>query len=87
MLGLWLRLWLRFLWFWLARTVADDIVTLLRQHAEWLSATRTGEVCAKAADEIERLREAGNSLAQSLAEFNDPQDELRLMTWNEARRG
>ena len=37
--------------------MADDIVTRLRQHAEWLSATRTGEVCADAAAEIERLRE------------------------------
>ncbi len=34
----------------------DDIVDRLSQHAEWLSATRTGEVCADAADEIGRLR-------------------------------
>ena len=36
--------------------MADNIVDRLSQHAEWLSATRTGEVCADAADEIERLR-------------------------------
>ncbi len=36
--------------------------------------------------EIERLRAAGDALAKSLAEFNDPEDELRLLAWQEARR-
>jgi hypothetical protein len=37
-------------------------------------------------DEIIRLRTAGDALAKSLAEFNDPEDELRLLAWQEARR-
>jgi hypothetical protein len=36
--------------------------------------------------EIERLRAAGDALAKSLAEFNDPEDGLRLLAWQEARR-
>ena len=68
--------------------MADDIVQRLRINADaidWeqpLAAERQRE----AADEIERLRAAGDALAKSLAEFNDPQDEMCLLTWHEARR-
>ena len=36
--------------------------------------------------EIHWLRAAGDALAKSLAEFNDPEDGLRLLAWQEARR-
>lgn len=60
-----------------------DIVTALREQSQapalrWLT---------EAADEIERLRAASDALAKSLAEFHDPFDELRLLAWQEARRG
>jgi hypothetical protein len=44
-------------------------------------------ILTSAADEIERLRAAGDALALSLADFNDPQDALRLLAWKEACRG
>lgn len=44
-------------------------------------------VIAQQKAEIERLRAAGDALAKSLAEFHDPFDELRLLAWQEARRG
>lgn len=36
---------------------------------------------------IELLCASGDAIAKSLAEFNDPEDEIRLLTWREARRG
>jgi hypothetical protein len=45
------------------------------------------EQFAAARAEIQRLRAAGDALAKSLAEFNDPEDGLRLLAWQEARRG
>lgn len=67
--------------------MADDILARLRcSYADPPCEQCT--FCA-AAIQIEQLRAAGNAMAESLywSESNDPQDELRLMAWNEARRG
>ena len=37
-------------------------------------------------NKIERLHVAGDALYESLAEFNDPEDGLRLIAWEDARR-
>jgi hypothetical protein len=74
--------------------VADDIVTRLRIihcAADDLIPCGTCLIC-QAADEIERLRAAGDALAECLrywADFADeayPDDDA-LRTWEEARRG
>jgi hypothetical protein len=66
--------------------VGDDIVERLRNWAAMPSADGV-PILTSAADEIERLRAAGDALALSLADFNDPQDALRLLAWKEACRG
>jgi hypothetical protein len=76
--------------------VADDIVTRLRDRQRELEfwwpdddppLTWVGE----AADEIERLRAAGDALAERLRWWTDVAREAAasvvLQTWEEARRG
>jgi hypothetical protein len=78
--------------------VTDDIVTSLRESAGWIKDVEheswfgTADLQTDAADEIERLRAAGDALAECLrwwADFADqgyPDDDA-LRTWEEARRG
>lgn len=71
--------------------MADDIVTRLR-HAED-NGICEWQVLIDAADKIERLRAAGDALAEALRgwidgmedAFTDDQD--RLNAWQEVRRG
>ena len=75
-----------------------DIVASLRASAEWIKDLEheswhgTADVQNDAANEIERLRAAGDALAECLrwwADFADeayPDDEA-LRTWEKARRG
>ncbi len=52
--------------------MTDDIVTRLRESGEWDTHPMGGrewfpdELCEEAADEIERLREAGDALARGV---------------------
>jgi hypothetical protein len=74
--------------------VADDIVTRLRVihcAADDLTPCGTCLIC-QAADEIERLRDAGDALAERLRWWTDGTDEAypdhqALQTWDDARRG
>ena len=72
--------------------MADDIVTDLRYCAK-IHAGRVRHGCiAEAADEIERLRVAGDALAQRLRWWTDDTDEAypdheALRTWEKTRRG
>lgn len=70
--------------------MADDIVTRLRRSLE-MSVTRRA-VIIEAADEIERLRAAGDALATRLRWWTDDTDasypdHQALRTWEEAHRG
>ena len=74
--------------------MADDIVTRLRIihcAADNLTPCGTCLPC-QAADEIERLRVAGDALAQRLRWWTDDTDEAypdheALRTWEKTRRG
>lgn len=65
---------------------SHDIVTRLRQYVLWLPNTAAGEVCREAADEIERLRAAGDALADALRSGSDSGWDAAIDAW-EARRG
>jgi hypothetical protein len=70
--------------------VADDIVTRLRGWVDRMDPSLL--VLTEAADEIERLRAAGDALAECLRYWADFADEAypdrdALRTWEEARRG
>ena len=60
--------------------MADDIVTRLRQYTLWV------RVCGEAADEIERLRAAGDALVESL-DHSRADIRSAVAAWEEARRG
>ena len=66
-----------------------DEIERLREERDTAraEASMKGYQLDDALDKIERLRAAGDALAKSLAEFHDPFDELRLLAWQEARRG
>lgn len=66
--------------------MADDIVTRLRQYVLWLPNTAAGEVCGEAANEIERLRAAGDALVESL-DHSRADIRSAVAAWEEARRG
>ena len=68
--------------------MADDIVTRLR------AAARTGDLplgvsfdCDAVADEIERLRAAGDQLAYHVRAENAKEMYTAVRMWEEARRG
>jgi len=70
--------------------VADDIVKRLR-HAED-NGICEWQVLIDAADEIERLRAAGDALAEALHAWINGMDAFandrsRIQAWQEARRG
>lgn len=67
--------------------MADDIVTRLRQYVLWLPNTAAGELCGKAANEIERLRAAGDAMAEALRSGSDSKWDAAIDAWQEARRG
>ena len=77
--------------------VADDIVTLLRAEADahadgdWSDQVIRRRF-TEAADEIERLRAAGDALVEALRGWCDgmdvfEEDQDRVRAWEEARRG
>lgn len=67
--------------------MADDIVACLRQMAK-ANGCEAGRGCSEAADEIERLRAAGDALAEYLMMSwrSDAASDL-VAVWKEARRG
>ena len=72
--------------------MTDDIVTRLHDRLDSVVFVPDRDDLIDAADEIERLRAAGDALAECLrywADFADeayPDDDA-LRTWEEARRG
>ena len=60
---------------------SDDIVVRLHAAASWSDPFQAG-VCRAAADEIERLRIAGDALAEVVDDWPELVD-----AWEEARRG
>lgn len=62
----------------------DDIVTRLR-NTDWIEDIGIEETYEEAADEIERLRTAGDNLAAAIR--NHDLREAHLKAWEEARRG
>jgi hypothetical protein len=74
---------------WLRRpTVADDIVTRLR-HVAWLAeeGSQVTDLAATAADEIERLRAAGDALVTVMQAGSDAGWDAAIDAWQEADRG
>lgn len=68
--------------------MSDDIVTRLR-HTAWLSpeGEPAADLMTEAADEIERLRAAGDALADELGRLYAPNAGDVIALWTEARRG
>lgn len=77
--------------------MADDIVTRLRERQReveewWPNGDEPLTLAGVAADEIERLRAAGDALAERLRWWTDDTDEAYpdhrvLQTWEEIRHG
>jgi hypothetical protein len=72
--------------------VADDIVTRLRANADWIAQAfavlqGTAELGREAADEIERLRAAGDALDATLGAWARDDEQFVIAAWQEARRG
>ena len=64
--------------------MATDIVMRLRT-SPWLKGSPTGDMLVDAADEIERLRAAGDALVAAIR--NHDLREEHIKAWEEARRG
>jgi hypothetical protein len=67
--------------------VADDIVTRLRHIHMELTVDDYDDVISEAADEIERLRAAGDALVTAMQSGSDAGWDAAIDAWQEARRG
>ena len=75
--------------------MTDDIVTRLRERGEWDAPPMGGrewfpdELCEEAADEIERLREAGDWLWEAMSRHDNtrecPQCQDMIQAWKAVR--
>ncbi len=71
--------------------MADDLVTMIRRHLDLYDDYEADDdqLLTDAADKIERLRAAGETLAKAVATYfgDEAWADRALAVWEEARRG